>query len=286
MFYDRYQFIAASNIYPFNNGWWTDDPTTPSTYVDQNYIRGNIIEQACPALETLGTVAPTLITAAQLAACNTLTVTPTSTVSATPITAPDATSAHQLMAMDQVPIQNSQVMQGSYWDAGPNIDTLYTFGWYGSHTFAGTLPARFLVGGNNGVLNVLPAAMNFGGGQNETTQILIPVNYQNGTFYMRTSSGAGTWNPWVTEGVGAFATTVSGTTGTITGTALTATCDSGTASVTGAVVGHPVGVSSTTGADVGGAFNLRASVKATNTVTVYVCGTGTPASLAYNVTVF
>ena len=77
-----------------------------------------------------------------------------------------------------------------------------------------------------------------------------------------------------------------GTTGTITGTALTATCDTGTATVNGAIVGHPVSVSSTTGADVGGAFNLRASVTSTNTVTVYVCGTGTPASLAYNVTVF
>ena len=79
---------------------------------------------------------------------------------------------------------------------------------------------------------------------------------------------------------------LTGTTGTITGTALTTTCDSGTATVTGAVVGHPVAVSSTTGADVGGAFNLRASVTATGVVTVYVCGTGTPASLAYNVTVF
>jgi hypothetical protein len=79
---------------------------------------------------------------------------------------------------------------------------------------------------------------------------------------------------------------LNGTTGTITGTALTATCDSGTSSVTGAAVGHPVAVSSTTGADVGGAFNVRASVTSTNTVTVYVCGTGTPASLAYNVTVF
>ena len=79
---------------------------------------------------------------------------------------------------------------------------------------------------------------------------------------------------------------VSGTTGTITGTALTATCDSGTATVTGAVVGHPVAVSSTTGADVIGAFNVRASVTATGVVTVYVCGTGTPPSLAYNVTVF
>ena len=77
-----------------------------------------------------------------------------------------------------------------------------------------------------------------------------------------------------------------GTTGTITGTSLSATCDSGTATVTGAVVGKPVSVSSTTGADVGGAFYLRASVTATNTVTVYVCGTGTPASLAYNVVVF
>jgi len=77
-----------------------------------------------------------------------------------------------------------------------------------------------------------------------------------------------------------------GTTGTITGTALAATCDSGTAGVTGAVVGHPVMVSSTTGVDVGGTFNVRGSVTSTGVVTVYVCGTGTPASLAYNVTVF
>lgn len=79
---------------------------------------------------------------------------------------------------------------------------------------------------------------------------------------------------------------LSGTTSTITGTSLTASCDSGTATVTGAIVGHPVAVSSTTGADVGGAFNLRGSVTATGTVTVYVCGTGTPSSLAYNVVVF
>ena len=76
-----------------------------------------------------------------------------------------------------------------------------------------------------------------------------------------------------------------GATGTITGTALTATCDSGTATVTGAVVGKPVMVSSTTGADIGGAFNIRGSVTSSNTVTVYVCGTGTPSSLAYNVAV-
>jgi hypothetical protein len=51
-----------------------------------------------------------------------------------------------------------------------------------------------------------------------------------------------------------------GTTGTITETALSASCDSGTATVTGAVVGHPVAVCRTIGADVGGAFNLRGSV--------------------------
>jgi hypothetical protein len=47
----------------------------------------------------------------------------------------------------------------------------------------------------------------------------------------------------------------------------------------------PVAASSTTGVDVGGAFNVRGSVTAANTVTVYICGTGTPASLAYNVRV-
>src|ERR1035437_10133975 len=86
--------------------------------------------------------------------------------------------------------------------------------------------------------------------------------------------------------LGNYELVLTGATGTITGTVLSATCDSGTATVTGAVVGHPVAVSSTTGADVGAAFNLRASVTATGVVTVYVCGTGTPASLAFNVTVF
>jgi hypothetical protein len=77
----------------------------------------------------------------------------------------------------------------------------------------------------------------------------------------------------------------SGTTGTITGTALTASCDTGTVSVAGAAAGSPVQVSTTDGTDLGGAFNLRASVTSTGTVTVYVCGTGTPASKAYNVKV-
>jgi hypothetical protein len=86
--------------------------------------------------------------------------------------------------------------------------------------------------------------------------------------------------------VGTCVVPLTGTTGTITGTSLSASCDSGTATVAGAVVGTPVMVSSTSGADVGGAFNVRASVTSANTVTVYVCGTGTPASLAYNVALF
>jgi len=81
-------------------------------------------------------------------------------------------------------------------------------------------------------------------------------------------------------------TPLTGTTETIRGTALSASCDSGTVKVAGAIVGHPVIASSTTGLDVGGAFNLRASVTSEGTVTVYICGTGTPMSLAYNVTVF
>ncbi|MGA2653306.1 MAG: hypothetical protein ABSF28_22515 [Terracidiphilus sp.] len=79
---------------------------------------------------------------------------------------------------------------------------------------------------------------------------------------------------------------LSGTTETITGTSLSGSCDSGTADVPGAVPGHPVAVSSTTGADVGAGFSLRASVTSKGKVTVYICGTGKPPSLAYNVTVF
>lgn len=77
-----------------------------------------------------------------------------------------------------------------------------------------------------------------------------------------------------------------GTTGTLTSTLLSASCVVGTATVTGAVVGHTVGISSTTGSDVGGAFNVRASVTSTNTVSVYLCGTGTSPALAFNVTTY
>jgi hypothetical protein len=97
---------------------------------------------------------------------------------------------------------------------------------------------------------------------------------------LTTSTSAAAWtSPVVTNLVGL--------TGTITGTALTAACDSGTATVAGAVAGDPVTVSSATGADLGAAFVLRASTTAANTVTVYVCApvSGTPASLAYNVVV-
>jgi hypothetical protein len=84
---------------------------------------------------------------------------------------------------------------------------------------------------------------------------------------------------------GTYALDLKGATSTITGTSLTTTCDSGTASVPGAMIGMPVVVSTTDGTDIGGAFNLRASVTAGGTVTVYVCGTGTPPSKAYNVRV-
>jgi hypothetical protein len=79
---------------------------------------------------------------------------------------------------------------------------------------------------------------------------------------------------------------LTGTTSIITGTALHSSCDSGTVYIQGANVGHPVAVSSTSGADIGVAFSLRASVTSLNTVTVYICGSGTPPSLAYNFTVF
>lgn len=104
----------------------------------------------------------------------------------------------------------------------------------------------------------------------------IQVDKSDNWFYFY-SGGNSAWN--------ALKPTLTGTTNIITGTSLSSSCDSGTVSVSGAVVGSPVSVASTTGADVGGAFNLRASVTSSGTVTVYVCGTGTPSSLAYNVRV-
>ena len=84
---------------------------------------------------------------------------------------------------------------------------------------------------------------------------------------------------------GTYAFDIAGTTSTITGTSLSNSCDTGTVAATGAVVGMPVIVSTTDGSDVGGAFNVRGAVTSSNTVTVYVCGTGTPPSKAYNVRV-
>jgi hypothetical protein len=82
------------------------------------------------------------------------------------------------------------------------------------------------------------------------------------------------------------AASLAGTTDVITGSALHGSCQSKTVSVAGATVGSPVAVSATNGADLGANFNLRASVTAPNTVTVYICGTGVPPSYAYNVKVY
>jgi hypothetical protein len=87
---------------------------------------------------------------------------------------------------------------------------------------------------------------------------------------------------------GACPSILTATTGTITGTALSAgQCDSGTVAITGATPGQPVSVASTTGALQSGSFVVSASVTSLGTVTVQVCAAvaGTPASLAYNVAV-
>jgi hypothetical protein len=113
-----------------------------------------------------------------------------------------------------------------------------------------------------------------------------PSNYGAGFDQMWCDSGSHRWRMFNNGGVTLqVAGMLTGTTGTISGTALAATCDSGTVSITGAAVGSPVTVSTTDGTDIGGAFNIRGSVTSSGTVTVFVCGTGTPASKAYNVAV-
>jgi hypothetical protein len=71
----------------------------------------------------------------------------------------------------------------------------------------------------------------------------------------------------------------------INGKVLDSSCISGTARVEKAMVGMPVIVSTADGSDLGGRFNVRGSVSKNNIVTVYICGTGTPPSKAYNVRV-
>lgn len=87
---------------------------------------------------------------------------------------------------------------------------------------------------------------------------------------------------------------LTGTTSAIGGGALTASCATGTATVTGALppvagaLGNMVS-SAAPRADItsGGtvAFSVSTVITAVNTVTVYVCGTGTPASVVYDVQV-
>lgn len=149
----------------------------------------------------------------------------------------------------------------------------------GSANVAVTLPTTFAA---SKVLTVINGSgtgnVTFTGASSGNGNSLVLYPAQTGIL---TSFGSGGWMGGKLSLTGALAST----TGTITGTALSGTCDSGTASVPGAIGGAPVTVSSTTGADVGAAFNVRASVTSAGTVTVFVCGTGTPASLAYNVTV-
>jgi hypothetical protein len=141
---------------------------------------------------------------------------------------------------------------------------------------------------------------------NQSTLLNLPVNSNvcgstigftpfGGLIMPGSTNGSSSLNPPATGGAantlppvaGPLAVTVaSGTSGTITGTSLTATCDSGTVTgLTGATAGMPVIVSTTDGTDIGGAFNIRASVTSAATVTVFVCGTGTPPSKQYNVRV-
>lgn len=148
-------------------------------------------------------------------------------------------------------------------------------------TFVNPVIAPAFQGGSSGATAALPSGAHGITGDTSATAGIPAANvdyirWTNACAELSVNTGAET----------CIATSIFGTTGTITGTSLTASCDSGTATVTGAVVGRPVSVSSTTGVDVGGAFTLRASVTSSNTVSVYICGTGTPSSLAYNVEVF
>lgn len=81
-------------------------------------------------------------------------------------------------------------------------------------------------------------------------------------------------------------TPLTGTTGSIGGSALTAgSCTTGTAAVAGATTGHPVSVSASDGSLPNGLIILSAAVTSANTVTVQLCAVAsvTPAANTYNI---
>ncbi len=99
-----------------------------------------------------------------------------------------------------------------------------------------------------------------------------------------TSSPSAPTTIWPTTGTVALA----GTTGSIGGGALAASCATGTATVLGATTDMAATASPAGGVDPIGsapAVSLSARVSAADTVTVSLCGTGTPTAAAYNVRV-
>lgn len=79
-------------------------------------------------------------------------------------------------------------------------------------------------------------------------------------------------------------TILSGTTGTITNSALTSSCESVTTSVTGATVGSPVPVSTSNGATPW-PYQVQGRISTAGSVIVEVCGTGTPTFTTFNFSV-
>jgi hypothetical protein len=84
---------------------------------------------------------------------------------------------------------------------------------------------------------------------------------------------------------GVLALSLLGTTSSIGGSSLSASCVTGTAAVAGAITGQPVTISRSDGTLLGAAFSERAAVSSNGTVTVQICGTGTPPAVTYNVVV-
>jgi hypothetical protein len=89
--------------------------------------------------------------------------------------------------------------------------------------------------------------------------------------------------------VGGPVLAISGTTGSIGGSALTAgNCASGTATITGGTAGHPAVASESDGTFIGGSYTVRAVTTSSTAVTVQVCAViaGTPTAKTYNVLTF
>jgi hypothetical protein len=150
-----------------------------------------------------------------------------------------------------------------------------------------TLPATPVSANCPTVIENISAAATTLSGSGATIYDTIAPTGSTATRSIQPGQSAAAWTDGTSYYVWYSSITLSGTTGAIGGGVLTASCATGTVGVAAALTTQVATASPTADITTGGtvAFSISARVSTAGTVTVYVCGTGTPTSTTYLVRV-